>query len=214
MLEARRIRHAYAGRTTVAVDAWEASAGEQWLLHGPSGCGKTTFLHILAGILRPTAGEVRIDGQPLGTLRGGARDRFRGRRIGIVFQRLHLIEALTVRQNLALARSLAGLGAATKRIDAILDELGLAGKAAARPHALSHGEAQRVALARALVNGPRVLLADEPTSNLDDDNAGRAVALLRERAEAHGALLVVASHDGRVREAFPRRLDLSRRAAA
>ena len=214
MLEARRIRHAYAGRTTVAVDAWAASAGEQWLLHGPSGCGKTTFLHILAGILRPTAGEVRIDGQPLQALRGGARDRFRGRRIGIVFQRLHLIEALTVRQNLALARSLAGLSAASERIDAILDELGLADKAAARPHALSHGEAQRVALARALVNGPRVLLADEPTSNLDDDNAERAVALLRERAEAHGALLVVASHDGRVREAFPHRLDLSRRAAA
>ena len=112
MLEARGIRHVYAGKTVLAVDDWRAAAGEQWLVHGPSGCGKTTLLHILAGLLRPTAGEALVNGQALGALSGGALDRFRGRHIGIVLQRLHLIDALTVRQNMALARTFAGFGAA------------------------------------------------------------------------------------------------------
>lgn len=214
MLEVSRVRRTYAGQLAVAVDEWTAGAGEQWLVHGPSGCGKTTLLHLVAGLLRPDSGEVRIAGQALSALGGGARDRFRGRHIGVVFQRLHLIPALTVRRNLALARSLAGLAPAPERIDALLGELGLAGKGAARPHALSRGEAQRAALARALVNGPKLVLADEPTSSLDDDNAARALALLRDRAEAHGALLVVASHDRRIAGALGRRLDLSRGRAA
>ena len=214
MLEARGIRHVYAGKTVLAVDEWRAAAGEQWLVHGPSGCGKTTLLHLLAGLLRPTAGEVRVNGQALGALSGGALDRFRGRHIGIVLQRLHLIDALTVRQNLALARAFAGLGAAGAAVDEALRELGIADKADARPHTLSRGQAQRAALARALAAGPKALLADEPTSSLDDDNAARALALLRARAEARGAALVVASHDRRIRDSFALRLDLSPGAAA
>ena len=214
MLEARGIRHAYAGKTVLAVDAWRAAAGEQWLVHGPSGCGKTTLLHILAGLLRPTAGEALVDGQALGALSSGALDRFRGRHIGIVLQRLHLVDALTVRQNLALARRFAGLGAADAEVDDTLRELGIADAAGARPHMLSRGQAQRAALARALAAGPRALLADEPTSSLDDDNAERALALLRARAEARGAALVVASHDRRIRDSFALRLDLSPGAAA
>ena len=214
MLEASGIRHFYDGELAVALDAWTAGAGEQWLIHGPSGCGKTTLLHILAGLLRPSEGEVRIDGRALATLAGSARDRFRGRHVGIMFQRLHLIDALSVRRNLLLAQSLAGLETAPERVDALLDELGIGGKRAARPHTLSRGQAQRVALARALVNRPKVVLADEPTSSLDDDNAARAIALLCDRTEALGAVLVVASHDGRIREAFAHRLGLSRRGAA
>ena len=214
MLEARGIRHDYAGKTVLAVDEWRAEAGEQWLVHGPSGCGKTTLLHILAGLLRPTAGEALVNGQALGALSGGALDRFRGRHIGIVLQRLHLIDALTVRQNLALARRFAGLGAADAEVGDTLRELGIADAADARPHTLSRGQAQRAALARALAAGPKALLADEPTSSLDDDNAGRALALLRARAEARGAALVVASHDRRIRDSFALRLDLSPGAAA
>ena len=213
MLEVRGLRHAYAGRLVVAVDSWTAAAGEHWLVHGPSGCGKTTLLHLVAGLLRPDAGAVSVAGQALSALSGGALDRFRGRHVGIVFQHLHLIAALTVRQNLALARTLAGLAPAPERIDRLLEELGLAARANARAHALSRGEAQRAALARALVNGPEVVLADEPTSSLDDDNAARAAALLREQAEANNAVLVVASHDRRIADSFARRLDLARRAA-
>ena len=213
MLEVRGLRHTYAGRLAVAVDSWTAAAGEHWLVHGPSGCGKTTLLHLVAGLLRPDAGAVSVAGQVLSALSGGALDRFRGRHVGIVFQHLHLIAALTVRQNLALARTLAGLAPAPERIDRLLEELGLAARANARAHALSRGEAQRAALARALVNGPEVVLADEPTSSLDDDNAARAAALLREQAEANDAVLVVASHDRRIADSFARRLDLARRAA-
>ncbi len=212
MLEARGIRHGYGGEVVVSVEKWAAEPGEQWLISGPSGCGKTTLLHILAGLLRAAAGEVRIGGTALSSLSGAALDRFRGRHVGIVFQQLHLIEALTVQQNLMLAQSLAGLDAAPARVEEMLAGLGLADKLRARPHTLSRGQAQRVALARALINRPAILLADEPTSSLDDANAEQAIALLRDRAAVHGAVLVVASHDRRLRGLFAQRLDLTRAA--
>jgi len=158
--------------------------------------------------LTPSAGTVALAGTDLGLLRGAARDRYRGRHIGIVFQQLHLIDAINVRQNLALAQSFAGLPVDEERIQAALAALGLADKADAYPFALSHGQAQRVALARALINRPAVVLADEPTSNLDDQNAARALALLREHARAHGSALVVASHDARIKDAFDKQLEL------
>ena len=214
MLKIRGVRHEYDGRMAVAVEEWTAGAGEEWLISGPSGCGKTTLLHILAGLLRPSAGEARVAGQLLSALGGGALDRFRARHVGIVFQRLHLIGALTVRQNLLLAQSLAGFAPSPSRAAEMLDSLGIADRQDARPHALSYGQAQRAALARALINRPGLLLADEPTSNLDDASAERAIALLRGAAREHRALLVVASHDSRLAAAFSRRLALAPPAAA
>lgn len=211
MLELTGIRHAYQSQIVLDLPAWCAGEGEQWLLHGASGCGKTTLLHIMAGLLTPSAGTVMLAGTNLGSLEGAARDRYRGRHIGIVFQQLHLIDAISVRQNLALAQTCAGLAVDEDRIRSILEALGLADKADAYPFALSHGQAQRVALARALINQPAVVLADEPTSNLDDRNAERALTLLREQAMAHGSALVVASHDGRVKDAFANRLELPNR---
>ncbi|HEX9645868.1 MAG TPA: ABC transporter ATP-binding protein [Alphaproteobacteria bacterium] len=208
MLALDGVRHRYDRTEVVAVEHWQVAEGEQWLLHGPSGCGKSTLLHIMAGLLTPSQGTVRLAGQDLGALAGAARDRFRGRHVGIVFQQLHLIDALTVRQNLVLAQSLAGLPPNEARVGEMLDGLRIADKADARPFALSYGQAQRVALARALINRPQLLLADEPTSNLDDANAERALALLRDQAEAQGSALVVASHDGRIKDTFERRLEL------
>ena len=202
------LRHAYGADLVLALPQWHAEAGEHWLVHGPSGCGKTTLLHIVAGLLTPSAGEVSLDDQAYGALSAAGLDRFRGRHVGIVFQRLHLVDALTVRQNLSLARSLAGLPADEARLRHLLDRLGLGDKADAYPHALSHGQGQRVALARGLINRPALLLADEPTANLDDGNAARALALLREQATAEGSILVVASHDSRIEAAFDRRLAL------
>ena len=211
MLELTGIRHAYQSQTVLDLPEWRAGEGEQWLLHGASGCGKTTLLHIMAGLLTPSAGTVTLAGTDLGSLEGAARDRYRGRHIGIVFQQLHLIDAISVRQNLALAQTCAGLAVNEDRIRSVLAALGLADKADAYPFALSHGQAQRVALARALINQPAVVLADEPTSNLDDRNAERALTLLRDQAKAHGSALVVASHDGRIKDAFDNRLELPNR---
>ena len=216
MIALSGIKHRYADELVVDIDTWRAADGEQWLLHGPSGCGKTTVLHLMAGLLTPTEGRVTLADQDLDNFRGAARDRFRGRHVGIVFQRLHLIDALSVRQNVMLAQTAAGMAADPVRINEVLDALAVADLATRRPPALSHGQAQRVALARALVNRPKLLLADEPTSNLDDANAERVLTLLRDHADEQGATLVVASHDSRIKGAFERRLELPRddRAAA
>jgi putative ABC transport system ATP-binding protein len=160
---------------------------------------KTTLLHVLAGILRPSAGSASIAGQDLHALSAAELDRFRGRNIGIVLQRLHLLPSLTVAENVQLAQFLAGLPQDHARVHEVLAGLDLADKAAVRPHELSHGQAQRAAIARAVVNRPRLLLADEPTSNLDDARCAQALDLLLSQAAACGATLVIATHDQRVK---------------
>ena len=149
-----------------------------------------------------------VAGQDLGALTPAELDAFRGRMVGIVLQRLHLIPALTVRDNLRLARTLARLPPDPQRLDTLLADLGLAALAGARPRQLSEGEAQRVAIARAVVNRPALILADEPTSALDDANCAAVLALLRAQAETSGATLVIATHDARLKPHFRHRLEL------
>lgn len=199
MFAIRQLTHAYGGQEVLHIDGWCAPQGVQWLMLGPSGSGKTTLLHILAGILRPTAGSASIAGQDLSELSAAELDRFRGRNIGIVLQRLHLLPSLTVAENVQLAQFLSGLPQDRTRVHEVLAGLDLADKADARPHALSHGQAQRAAIARAVVNRPRLLLADEPTSNLDDARCAQALDLLLTQAAACGATLVIATHDQRVK---------------
>lgn len=203
MFALRELTHAYDGVAVLNVRHWEAAQGDHWLVTGPSGSGKTTLLHVLAGILRPAAGSVAVAGQDLGTLPAAALDRFRGRHIGIVLQRLHLVASLTVMQNLLLAQYLAGMPQDRARVAEVLAGLDIAEKTDARPHALSFGQAQRVAVARAVVNRPRLLLADEPTSNLDDTRCLQALDLLVSQARACGATLVIATHDQRIRPRVP-----------
>ena len=176
---------------------------------GPSGCGKTTFLHLLAGLLKPTSGNVEILGDDITRMGGAQLDRFRGQHIGMVFQRLLLMPALTVRQNIELAQRLSRKPRDTTRIDALLDQLGIAELSNQKPRTLSQGQAQRVAIARALVHGPAVVLADEPTSALDDDHALAALELLRESATDAGAALLIVTHDQRVRGRLDRELDMA-----
>jgi putative ABC transport system ATP-binding protein len=202
MFELRDVVHRYGPVTAVTVPAWRVGAGESWLLAGASGSGKSTLLHVLAGLLAPVAGTVVVAGTDLSRLDEGARDRWRGRTVGLVPQRLHLIGAVDVRDNLRLAQTLTGLPADDARIDALLQALGVAELAHRFPRELSQGQAQRVAIARAVVNRPAVLLADEPTANLDDLRAAQALELLRMQAVEAGATLVVASHDSRVRPLF------------
>ena len=209
MLSLQNLTHAYAGATVLNVASWQAEQGAQWLMLGPSGSGKTTLLHVLAGILRPTSGQVTVADQDLTALSPAALDRFRGKHVGIVFQRLHLIDSLTVLNNLLLAQYMAGEPQDAARVRELLASLDLAEKASARPHELSHGQAQRVAVARAVVNKPKLLLADEPTSNLDDTRCVQVLDLLLAQAKACGATLVIATHDQRIKSRVPNHYELA-----
>jgi putative ABC transport system ATP-binding protein len=210
MFTVHDLAHAYDdGKTVLRVADWRAEQGEHWLVLGPSGCGKSTLLHALAGILRPSAGRITVAGQELSALAPAALDRFRGRHVGIVLQRLHLVASLGVLDNLLLAQHLAGLPLDRGRARQVLADLDLAGREDARPHELSFGQAQRVAVARAVINRPRLLLADEPTSNLDDARCAQALDLIVAQAGACGATLVVATHDQRVKPRIANRYTLA-----
>jgi putative ABC transport system ATP-binding protein len=202
------IEHRYGRVAVLRVRDWRAERGERWLVAGASGSGKSTLLNILAGLLRPSAGSAVVGGQDLTRLAETALDRWRGRNVGYVPQRLHLIGSLDVLDNLLLAQFLAGLSIDRGAAVDLLASLGVDGAASRTPDQLSQGQAQRVAVARAVINRPALLLADEPTAALDDANAEATIRLLGEQADAVGATLVVASHDARIRSAFARRYDL------
>jgi putative ABC transport system ATP-binding protein len=211
MIRVKHLRFAYReGEDVLRLDEFVLEPERQILVLGPSGCGKTTLLHLIAGLLLPSSGSVVVDGQNLSTLSAPARDRFRGRHIGIVLQQFHLLPTLTAMQNLLVAQSIAGLPVDRTAARAMLDALGVAERSHAYPHQLSVGQQQRVAIARALVNRPKLLLADEPTSNLDDEACASVADLLLGAAAGHGASLVIATHDSRLKPMVGRQVALPR----
>jgi len=175
--------------------------GEAVGLVGPSGSGKSTLLMILAGLERADAGRVEVDGQNLGILDEDRLAQFRGRRIGIVFQSFHLIPTMTALENVAVPLELGGVSDAMERAAAELKAVGLGERLSHYPGQLSGGEQQRVALARALAPDPTILVADEPTGNLDEGTGGQIIELLFKLKRERGATLVLVTHD----------LDLARR---
>lgn len=183
--------------------------GEHGLLLGQSGSGKTTLLHLLGGLLRGYGGSISVDGVELASLSETELDRFRGRHMGFVFQKNHLITALTVEKNLMLAPYLAGSVLEPGRITDVLVGLGLAEKRGSKVTALSQGQAQRVAIARAVLNKPSILFADEPTSALDDTNCDRVIRLLLDVATQNGSTLLVATHDQRVKDKIRKQIVLA-----
>ena len=207
-VEAAGLRHRYDREAVLDIDDWRVPRGSHCVILGPSGSGKSTLVNILAGLTTPSEGRVTVDGVETTSLRPAVRDRFRARRIGLIPQRLHLIGAISVADNLRLARRLAGLPPDEGRIADLLVRLGVADLAGRRPDALSQGQAQRAAVARALVNEPVLLLADEPTAALDERNAETVIDLLQEAAEANQASLVAATHDRRIADRFVQRLTL------
>jgi putative ABC transport system ATP-binding protein len=199
------LRHAWGARVILDVPSFVLPAAGHAVVVGPSGCGKTTLLSLLAGLAPLQAGRVSVAGESLDALAAlGQRavDRFRARHVGLVPQQPMLFGVLDVLDNLLAAQHFAGRAPQRDAALALLAQLGLEGLQHRRPRELSRGQQQRVALARALVNRPSLILADEPTANLDDDNAAQALALLVERARALGAMLLVATHDARVRGRF------------
>ena len=206
----RDLRHAYNGVDVLQIRDWQVGQGEHWLVIGPSGSGKTTLLHVLAGILKPSYGDVLVAGQRVTRLKPRELDRFRARHIGLVLQKLHLIDTLTVAGNLLIAQYFSRMPQDSARVRQVLADLGIEDKAHAYPHELSFGQAQRVAVARAVVNRPTLLLADEPTSNLDDVHCMRTVDLLESQARVCRATLVIATHDRRIKERVRRHYNLGR----
>ena len=208
MLSTQQLKYTYPGNTAFQFPDIGCGRGEHWLLLGQSGSGKTTFLHLLGGLLSPQSGAIALDGTDMAKLSGAKLDRFRGKHIGIIFQRSHFVKALTVGENLALAQELAGLPADYARIAKLLDRLNVGQKIDRKPDRLSVGEQQRVAIARALINSPELILADEPTSALDDENCDQVLQLLIEQAEAVKATLLIVTHDGRLKEKFANQIQL------
>lgn len=178
----------------------EVRAGDFLALVGPSGSGKTTLLNLFGALDRPTSGEIEVLGRSLGTLDKGERARLRLTSIGFVFQAYNLVPVLTARENVELILELQGVGATARRARAleVLGELGLADLADRRPTELSGGQQQRVAVARAVASRPRLVLADEPTANLDGKNAEQLMALMRGLRDQHGTTFVFSTHDPRV----------------
>jgi len=176
------------------------------LVLGKSGTGKTTFLHLLAGLLTPRTGEISIDGQVINQLSSSRLDQYRGKKIGIVFQKSYFIQAVSVMENLAWSQYLAGYTMDRERIIALLKRLGVDHHAHHHPSRLSIGEQQRVSIARAMINKPSVILADEPTSALDDQNAEEVIHLLEEQAALENAALIIVTHDARIKSHFDQQI--------
>lgn len=202
MLEIRQLKAGYEDKVIVEVPQLALPSGEHCLILGASGSGKTTLLCTLAGLLTPLGGEIILDGQNLGKLRGLALDVFRGRQVGMIYQTLHMVSALTVLQNLLLARYAAGLPQDRDKAVGLLEQLGIADKKDAKPETLSQGQQQRVAIARAAINAPRIIVGDEPTSALDDKACATVMGLLLQLAAASNASLVIATHDQRIKGHF------------
>ncbi len=188
----------------------EIAEGEFVAVRGPSGCGKSTLLMVAAGLSRPTEGRVSLDGDDLYALGTGARAAVRAEKIGFVFQMFHLIPYLNVCENV-LVPTMAGAQRGEAEAKAALEGLGMADRLSHRPSELSTGERQRVALARALLNEPRIILADEPTGNLDPENAEQVMGFLKRFNEDGGTVLLV-THDDFAASFAPRtvRLDKGR----
>jgi putative ABC transport system ATP-binding protein len=205
MLQISHLLYRYRGAASaqLSVPAFALAQGEHAIILGPSGCGKSTLLHLIAAILAPQTGSLRIAGTDLGSLSARAADAWRGRTIGFLPQKLALVPSLTVRENLLFASYAIGQAGKSERAESLLAALGLNDKADAKPHQLSQGQQQRVAIARALFNQPKLLLADEPTANLDDAACAAAIGLLNAQAAHAGASLVIATHDARVLAALP-----------
>lgn len=208
MLNTQGLEYAYPGGNRMQFPEIRCENGEHLLIIGRSGTGKTTLLHLLAGLLSPKNGEINIAGQDIARMRGRELDRFRGKHIGIIFQKSHFVSALNVSDNLQLTSYLAGLKADKARIQELLERLNLSDKLTKKTKELSQGEQQRVAIARALLNRPDLILADEPTSSLDDKNTADVIELLEKEAALADATLVIVTHDQRLKDRFSRRVEL------
>ena len=207
MIKTESLKFSYDGKKYFDFPDINLDSGENLLIIGNSGIGKTTLLHLLAGILKPESGSISVSGIDISKFSDTELDKFRGDNIGIVFQKPHFISSLTINENLKLAQYLSHSktsGDAKK----ILESLNIKDKYQQKPNQLSEGEKQRASIALALINSPSLILADEPTSSLDDFNCDNVIKLLKKQAKDHKAQLIVITHDARLKKHFKNNLNL------
>lgn len=206
LLKIEELRKSFADRGTkrdvIQIDRFELAPGEELAIAGESGSGKTTFLNLIAGILVPDSGRIVVEGEDVAPLKEAARDRWRAANVGYVFQSFNLLQGYTCLENVLLAMSF-GPGPDRSRAEELLRRVGLGERLHDSPRRLSSGQQQRVAVARALANRPKLVLADEPTGNLDARNARDVISLILETCQEAGAALLLVSHDRGVLERFP-----------
>lgn len=209
MITTRNITFSYGKSLKFYFPDITTSRGESLLITGGSGRGKTTLLHLLGGLLRPESGEITVEDTNITTLSEKKLDHFRGRNIGLVLQQSYFVESLTVLENVVLASWLATGKQAADKARHLLEQLDLKDQMYKLPSRLSVGQQQRVSIARALINDPKLLLADEPTSSLDDENAFKVADMLSGLAAQYGTALVIVTHDQRLKDRFPNQIALS-----
>ena len=207
MIRTKELKFNYDNQTSFSFKDINLKTGENLLILGNSGIGKTTLLHILSGLLKSKSGSIELFGNEITEFSSHELDKFRRDNIGIVFQKSHFINSLTVRENLELAQYIADKKD-TNRIVNILKNLNIFDKINKKTNQLSQGEKQRVSIALAIVNSPKLILADEPTSSLDDDNCSDVIRLLKKQATDFGAQLIVITHDSRLKKHFKKSIEL------
>ena len=208
IIQTSDLQYTFAQGPNLFFPSFQAEENSELLILGNSGTGKTTLLHLLAGLRKPMAGEVVVNGVKLNSLSGASLDRFRGKNIGVVFQTSHFVQSLSVMDNILLAPYFSGNKVSKSDAERMLDRLNILSKKNKKTSALSVGEQQRVAIARALLNSPSLILADEPTSALDDENAKDVLNLLREQTHALKAALLIVTHDNRLKDEVKQRIEL------
>lgn len=208
MITTSDLRYSYSNGTEFEFPDISLKLGEHLLILGPSGIGKTTLLHLLSGLLPTTHGSISIAGTELNGLGRKALDRFRGAYMGLIFQRYHFITSLTVMENLKLRLGFTKKNIESTRIDELANRLGLAEYLNKKVTQLSQGQQQRLSIALGLIHKPDVIFADEPTSNLDDENCDKVIQLLKDEADLSGSSLIIITHDHRVKSHFQNQLSL------
>lgn len=207
MVKTELLKFSYDGKKYFDFPDINLNSGENLLIIGSSGIGKTTLLHLLGGILKPESGSINISGTDISKFSDTELDKFRGDNIGIVFQKPHFISSLTINENLKLAQYLSPSKTSGDAKN-ILESLNIKDKYQQKPNQLSEGEKQRASIALALINSPSLILADEPTSSLDDFNCNNVIKLLKKQAKDHKAQLIVITHDARLKKHFKNNLNL------
>lgn len=209
MIQSKNVIFTYNATTSFEFPDVNCNVADALLITGISGKGKTTLLHLLGGLLRPESGSISIQETNIATLSEKELDHFRGKNIGLVLQQSHFIASLNVLENVVLASWLATGKQATEKAKSLLKELDLEDQMYKLPSNLSVGQQQRVSIARALINEPKLLLADEPTSSLDDENAAKVADLLAHLSKEYNASLIIVTHDYRLKSKFSNQLNLN-----
>ena len=207
MIKTKGVEFSYDNQVFFKFQDINLKSSENLLIIGSSGIGKTTLLHLLAGLLESSSGSIKLFEKELSDLSSHQLDRFRKNNIGIVFQRPHFVNSLTVKENLQLAQYIANKKD-NNRIENILKNLNILDKSDKETNQLSQGEKQRASIALAIVNSPKLILADEPTSSLDDINCDNVIKLLKKQATDFGAQLIVITHDSRLKKHFKNSIEL------